>query len=245
MNRTAAEEIEKWHREAERALAARDYRRSHALCVQILSEDPRFADALFLLAMIAAEHGNFGKALDVIDRALAIDPGPGEYHAQRGRCLVALYRPREAFEAAVRALERNPDDALTLDTIGVVMTRTGAHAEAIEPFRRAVARDPEKASYQYNLGAALQFVGDFTAARAAYRRALAVDPNYFRAWSSLAQAARAPFSADEVACLEETLRSRTLGADAELHICHALAKQLEDVGKYAEAFRTLSRGKKR
>jgi tetratricopeptide (TPR) repeat protein len=241
----ATAELAAWHDAAARAISSREYRRAHELCLKILAAQPDFADAFFLLAMIAAEHGNFGKALEVVDRALALDSTRSDYHAQRGRCLIALHRPREAFEAASRALELAPRDALTLDTIGVVMTRAGAHAEALDPFRLAVARDSRKAAYQYNLGAALQFVGDFEAAQTAYRRALALDPAHYRAWSSLAQVATAPFTAAEVAMLERMLRSAGTDADAELHICHALAKQREDLGDYATAFRYLERGKRR
>ncbi|HEY8520543.1 MAG TPA: sulfotransferase, partial [Gammaproteobacteria bacterium] len=96
-----------------------------------------------------------------------------------------------------------------------------------------------------NLGSALQFVGDFAGAEAAYRRALAADPDYHRAWSALAQVAHAPFSPEEVAELVRRLERASLDPAAELHLCHALAKQLEDEGRYADAFRYLERGKRR
>jgi len=239
-----AADIDAWQREAELALNRREFERAHELCLRILAAEPAHAHALFLLAMIAAEHGNFGKALEVVDRALAIDATRADYFAQRGRCLVALRRPREAFESAQRALALGPRDALTLDTIGVVLTRAGAHAEALAPFRRAVERDPGKPAYHYNLGAAEQFVGDFRRAADAYRRALALDPKHYRAWSALAQVAKAPFSAAEVAEIERQLAAEPT-EDAELHLSHALAKQLEDLGRYAEAFRYLERGKRR
>ena len=241
----ALADLTSWHKEAEVALNRRDFRRVHDLCMRILAAEPAHADALFLLAMIAAEHGNFRKALEVVDRALAIDPRQAEYHAQRGRCLIALHRPREAFEAVARAHELAPSAALTLDTIGVVMTRAGAHAESVEPFRRAVARDSSKAAYHYNLGAALQFVGDFAGAAHALRAALALEPAHYRAWSALTQVARAPLSAAELAELERQLATGGLSEDAELHLCHALARQLEDAGRYAESFQYLVRGKAR
>ena len=234
-----------WQREAERALNRRDFRLAHELCLRILTAKPDHADAFFLLGMIAAEHRNYGKALEVIDRALAITPSKAEYLAHRGRCLLALQRPREAFEAAQSALALTPRDALTLDTIGVVMTRAGAHAEAIEPFRRAVDSDGGKPAYHYNLAASLQFVGDLAAAETEYRAALRLDPHLPRAWSSLAQIARAPFTPVEVAALERELERPDLDADAELHLCHALAKQHEDERRYETAFRVLERGKRR
>jgi tetratricopeptide (TPR) repeat protein len=237
--------VTEWHKQAVTALNRRDYRLAHSLCLKLLAAQPEHADALFLLGAIAAEHGNFGKALELIDRALAIGPERADYHAQRGRCLLPLQRPRDAFEAAQRALALAPSDALTLDTIGVVMTRTGAHAEALAPFRRAVERDPHKAPYHYNLGASLQFVGELATAEAEYRRALAVDPQFHRAWASLSQVARAPFSAAELTTLERMLADPSIEIEAELHVCHALAKQRENEGQYSAAFRYLERGKRR
>jgi tetratricopeptide (TPR) repeat protein len=234
-----------WHKEAERALNRRDYRLAHELCLKTLAAEPRHADALFLLGMIAAEHRNYAKALEVIDRAIGIEPRKAEYLAHRGRCLSALERPREAFEAAASALALAPVDALTLDTIGVVMTHAGAHTEALDPFHRAVARDAHRAAYRYNLGAALQFVGDLVGAEAQFRQALRLDPNHYRAWSSLAQVARAPLTPTDIATLTLALEDPTIDADAELHLRHALAKQHEDEGRYSEAFRELVRGKHR
>jgi tetratricopeptide (TPR) repeat protein len=238
-------ELQAWHREAERAVNARDYRRAHELCLRILVRAPEFADAFFLLGIIAAEHGNFAKAADVIGRALRLDAQRAEYHAQLGRCLLALDQPREALEATAHALALRPRDALTLDTIGVVMSRAGAYEESLDPFRRAVALDAGKAPYFYNLGASLQFVGDFTAAESAFRSALALDRNFHKAWSSLGQVSSQPFTANELAYLEAMLSARDVSVEAELHICHALARYYEHLGDYARSFRYLERGKLR
>ncbi|MCB1602787.1 MAG: tetratricopeptide repeat protein, partial [Xanthomonadales bacterium] len=73
-------------RQAEQALAARDYRRLHTLCTEVLQRNPRSAQALFLLALLAAEHQNHAKAVEVLDRALSLAPDRADYHAQKGRC---------------------------------------------------------------------------------------------------------------------------------------------------------------
>ncbi|HTE43200.1 MAG TPA: sulfotransferase [Steroidobacteraceae bacterium] len=245
---SAPSEVEAWRREAQGALNVRDFRRAHVLCTQILQRDAAHADAMFMLGMIAVEHGNFGKAVEVIRRAIELDGGRPEYHAQLGRCLIALHQHQEALLAAQGGLALDPVDALTLDTLGVVMVRAGMHAEAVDPFQRAVNRDAGKASYHYNHGAALQIVGDFPAAQAALRRALAIEPDHYRAWSSLAQVSRGALRAEDVAHVQSLLKRLPAAAsadDAQLHLHHALAKYFEDVGEYSKSFQSLLSGKVR
>lgn len=234
---------------AEAALARRDFQAAHAHCMAVLGAEPRTPQALFLLASIAAEHGNHGKALDVAGRAIAIDPGHAASHALRGRCFLALSRPREALEAARAGIAGRIDSAWVWDTLGVVLTRAGAHEEAIEPFRRAIALEAGKPAYHYNLGAALQFVGDFAAAETAYRAALALAPGDARTLSALAQLRKRPFAPAEVAALEAACARLAADPQADpdtwLHCAHALAKQREDEGDPVDAFRLLGPAKAR
>lgn len=237
-------ELQAWYREAERALAARQYRRTHELCLQMLSRSAAFAGAYYLLAIIALEHGNFAKAHELLERAVVLEADRPEFHAQLARCLIALQRIDAAAAAARQALRLQPQTALTLDTIGVVLSHVGAHAEAVAPLRGAVALAPQQAGYQYNLGAALQFSGDLQGARRAFLAAVQADPRHHRAWWSLAQVSHAPFEPAQLAALERLL-SAPLDVDAELHLRHALAKHHEDVGAYEQAFEQLKQGKQR
>jgi tetratricopeptide (TPR) repeat protein len=238
-------ELQAWQRAAEAALEEKDYRRAHALCMTILAAQPLSVDAFFLLALIAAEHANFGKALDVLGRALRIDPRRPELHAQRARCLLALHQQLEATQAALQAMHLEPTNALTFDTIGVVLTRAGAQLEALEPFRQAVRLAPDNPSYRYNLATTLQFAGDFSGAEAAYRATIRLDPKHHRAWSALAQLRRDSLTNADVDFLERWLADGTLDADTELHVRHALAKHEEDHGRHAAAFAHLAAGKRR
>jgi len=230
-----------WYREAERALAGRSYQRAHEWCMQILEKDPAHAGAFFVLALIAAEHDNFAKAADVLGRAIRLDPRNPRYHAHLARCHVALNRRRDARAAARVAVELAPRDAHTFDTLGVVLSRTGDHADAVPLFERAVALDRGNASYFFNLGAARQFSGQFEEAEVAYRRALALDPELYRAYSSLVQLRRATRDRNHVVELEALFARLENDAAAKLNIGHALAKELEDLGDYERAFEWLER----
>jgi tetratricopeptide (TPR) repeat protein len=239
----AGSELQHWYTHAEQALSARDYQRTHRLCMSILAAAPDFAGAMFLLGMIALEHRNFTKAAEVLERAIRLNPRDARCHAQLGRCLIALQQPRAAIEAAQRALALGPEDALTLDTIGVTLSHAGAHEQALQPFELAVARAPNQAAYHYNHGISLQFSGRFAAAEAALRRALQLDGQSFRAWTALSQVVRGPLPAADVQALQRALE-HTSNPEAQLQLSHALAKHYEELQLPAESFAWLERGKR-
>ena len=231
-------DIERSLREAERALARREYERAHAHAMGVLQRDPRSAVAYYLLGVIAAEHANPAKALEVAERGLSFDAANARLHALKARCLVALNQPQEAADSARTAGALEPKDALTLDTLGVVLTRAGFQAEALRWFERAVAKDPSNPSFWYNLGACLQFVGELGAAADAYRRTLAFDASQHRAHSALAQLGHG-----DVKHLETEFTRAADDPDKALHLGHAIAKRLEDAGEYERAFDWLERAK--
>jgi len=232
-------------REARQAFKARDFRAAHAACLQILVANREAAEPWFLLGMIAAEHDNVPRAVELISKAVALDPGQPAWHAQLGRLWLALNDPQSALLTARKGLSLANQDALTLDTLGVVLARTGAHDEAVVPFRQAVTHDPQPPAYWYNLGAAEQFIGNFAAATAAYRRAVVIDPAFFRGLSALAEVAPDGLAAAEVSAVEAALTRTDLTPDEELHLCHALARVHERGGRPREAMLALARGKQR
>jgi len=193
----------------------------------------------------AAERGQVGEGLALIERAIAVDPVYAEAHAQLARWLSRLYRARDAASAAERALALGPANAVTLDTIGVVFSRCGMHERAVTCFERAVAAEPSRASLHFNLASALKFLGRFDAAERAYETCLEREPRFWRAHSSLSQLRRQTPGCNHVARLSALLAGGDLEPDAELHLRHALAKELEDLGRYAESFAQLVAGKAR
>jgi Tfp pilus assembly protein PilF len=228
---------------ARRLVAARGFREAHALCVRALADDPACAEAYFLIAMIAAEHENFAKAAEVLDRALALAPDEARYHAQRGKCLARLGRVEEARRAAEGAAAREPGDALTLDTIGVVLSHAGDHARAANFFERAAALDRDNANIWHNLGVSRQFAGDFAGAEQAFEAELALQPEARRPYAALVNLRKQTRERNFIAELEAQFAAAEGDANARLSIGHALAKSYEDIGEELRAFEWLLRGK--
>jgi tetratricopeptide (TPR) repeat protein len=222
-------------------LARKAYREAHAVCLAILKDEPGNADAMFLLGLLTAEHGNLARAEELFRAATLYRPDHAGAHAQRARCLLALSRRADAVAAVHRAMENAPVDAFTLDTIGVVLSRAGLHDAALPFYERAVAKAPENAAYQYNYGAALQFGGKIDAARAAYLACAALGDS--RGLPAAVQITRQSADGNSIAALEDLFLQHADDPDASLRTGHALAKTYEDLKQPEAALRWLEKAK--
>jgi tetratricopeptide (TPR) repeat protein len=211
--------------------------------MKILESDPASAEAFTLLAILAADHDNHAKAIELFDRALASEPDHAKALVYKARSLVALLRRDEAVEAARAAARLNPADARTLDTLGVVFSRSGLHTEAVPFYEAATRANPDPANFHYNLGAALQFIGEMDLARNAYEACLERDPRDTRALSAIVQITRQTDEDNEIARLEAAFDATSDNAEDALRIGHALAKAHEDLGHSAKALDWLKRAK--
>ena len=227
---------------AEQQLEAKQYKNAHQLCLDALKIDPDAGEAFLTLAVIAADHANHARAVELYDRAIVGKARVSRALALKARSLVALNRRAEAIHAADAAAALDPQDAFTLDTLGVVFSRAGLHNRA-PPFYERAAKSGNTAGQYYNLGAALQFLGRFEEARAAYRECLARAPGHPRAWSSLIQITKQSREQNDIAALEEAFATHEDDADAVLNIGHALAKAHEDIGDPSGAMAWLDRAK--
>lgn len=204
----------------------------------LLQQSPAEPEGYFLLGLAMAEAGQIGKGIPLIEQA--IERGPtAEYLAQLSRLLITVRRDGQAAEAARKALDLGPGDALTNDTIGCVLARLGDHETSLAPFAAAVEAEPDNLEYRYNLAAACGFTGDVDRARANYEAILAVDPGNARVHYALAILSRQSAGSNHVKRLKGALEQARKPADA-LRIRYALAKELEDIGEADDAFRHLS-----
>ncbi len=239
------EEKSRWLlQQASRNLADRNYREAHAACLEALQQNPRNAEAFYLLGVLAADHGNHAKAVDLFDRAIAIAGNLGAYHAERGRSLLALSRQGEAVAAAEMAAACADLSPRTLDTIGVIFSRGGLHERALGFYEAATRLDGAVPGFWYNLAAARQFAGNFDNARQAYRKVLDLDPMHAKAFSALVLMRRQTRDDNELEKLEALFsRLDRDDADGRLHIGHAIAKTYEDLGELPTAMTWLERAK--
>jgi len=232
---------------AQAALAARDWPRLRALAAQLVADAADDDQAQFWAGIAALELRQVQAAQLFLKRAIALTPASqvadrAARLAQLARAQSLLGEANAAAERAMEALALRPSDPLTLDTLGVVLSRANRHADAARAFAIAAGLHPQQPAFHFNLGAALEFTGDFDGAEAAFEAAVAIEPAHWRSHHALAQLRRATSGRHHLDRLSGLLPNAREPASALL-LRHALAKELEDLGRYEEALEHLKAGK--
>lgn len=169
---------------------------------QILQANPRHADALHGLGMLALQSGHREAAEDLITQAIKLKPS-AEFRLTLANAWIALNRPRDAVDAVRTVLSARGNDPAAWQTLGHALSDSGQAEEAVTAYRNALRLRPDLPDIRNNLGSALRQAGDLAAAEAELRQAPA-EPFALVNLSSV-QKERGRF-ADAEATLRQALR---------------------------------------
>jgi len=229
------------HQQGLQLIQQRRFKEAHACLAQLIEHDPKHADSYFLLGVINLEYGQVQKSIRLMEKAVSLH-AKDEYlaHLAKGYSLIGALDKAKAIAEALPA--QSIQQHLTLDTLGVALSRVGLHQLALAYFQRAVSLHKTRAAYYYNLGVSLKFIGDFPLAKAAFEQALQLEPDYYQAHYALSDLAMTTDATARIEQLQQ-VKSRLHSADALLHIGHALAKEYEAIADYPSAMAELTQAK--
>ena len=154
--------------------------------------DPNFAEALALLSWCRATRPIFGmssapeddlyQARELAKRALTADPENSQALCYAGFSVLLTTRDYEtAFDLYAKALERNPNSALTYLVWGWTANHAGDGNTAISKFKHGLRLSPsDPSAYQFELGLAFAHTCEGYPKEALrwIRRALPSSPSY-------------------------------------------------------------------
>ncbi|MGD0831580.1 MAG: tetratricopeptide repeat protein [Terracidiphilus sp.] len=235
-----------FHQSGQLAQAEQIYR-------QILDLDPRHADSLHLLGVLAHQVGRNDVSVELIRKAIAIDKRPAAYHSNLGTALQALGNFDEAAACYESALKLKPDLAEAQMNLGVVLEAQGNLDSAEKHFRRALALRPSLAEAHVNLGNILQTQGKQAEAVARYERALQIKPDMAEVHGNLGNAHQARGNLEEaITSYKRALSLKPTIPELHTNLANALlaqgnlhdaeisyARALELRPQYAEAWYNL------
>jgi tetratricopeptide (TPR) repeat protein len=149
---------------------------------------------------------------------------------------------RSALKITELASSLGPDTPRYWAAVGRLFTECNAPARALPVFERASAADPRNPEYSYYLAVVQRMMGDFESAETNLDKVLLARPDFYGAHYMRADLRTQTSDRNHVEVLRRLLARSTCSGPADTLLYFALAKELEDVGEYADSFQILKRG---
>ncbi len=151
------------------------------LYAQVLRRQPGNFDALHLLGLLALQTRRTRQGVELIGKAIAINPGFAPAHINLGNGLRDLKRPEDAVASCDNAIALAPNLAEAYSTRGNALLDLSRFEEALASYDKAIALKPDYAEAYINRGNALIDLRRPEDAVASFDNAIALKPGYAEA----------------------------------------------------------------
>jgi predicted O-linked N-acetylglucosamine transferase (SPINDLY family) len=179
---------------------------AEALYRQILTQNPTHADALHRLGVIAFQTGQDAAAIDLIRKAIAVQPNDAAYHLNLANAL----RRSGDFETAIasysKAIQLRPDLFEAPHNLAKLLREQGKLDDAIAVLTRVLQINPHLPEIHNALGLVYRLQSKLSDAAAEYTKALELRPDVPRVLNNLANVLKEQGKLDEaLACYDRAL----------------------------------------
>jgi len=188
---------------------------------EVLTRAPGHVDALHLLGVLLTQTQRLQNGVELIDKALRLQPTFAEAHGNRGGALRQLKRPEEALASYDKAVALKPAYVDAHCGRGIVLRELGRLEEALASYDAALALRPDYAEAHNNRGNVLRQLNRLEEAAASYDKAIALRSNFIEALLNRAN----------VLCELHRLDDALASVDAVLRLMPKLAEAHSERGK--------------
>jgi hypothetical protein len=180
--------------------------------------------------------GRLAEALPLAERAVAQASMCVPGHSFLASLLFKLGRDAEAGEVIDRAVQLATGTAEAYDGLAYVSTELGRHERANALYRRAIDLEPRWSRAWYHLACSERSFGRLEAAEEACERSIAVDGREYPSLLLRSELRVQTADANHIADLQRRLADPRLDVHGRIFLGYALAKELDDVQRFDEAF---------
>ena len=138
---------------------------------------PNDPELLCLQAYSYRKTGEYQKAVDIVSRAIPLDPRAVRY-ANRGYGYLALGNYSAALMDAEAGITQDPSYTTNYGVKALALQGLSKNPEAVAAIDTAIAQSPDSAHYWHIKGRVLSGGGDCSGAAAALEKSIALDPDY-------------------------------------------------------------------
>src|ERR1700734_1306313 len=158
-------------------------------------------------------------------------------HGLLAALLLKLGRAADAEQVVTHALTLQTGSADAYDGLAFISMSLGEHERANRLYRRATELAPQDPRFWYNLACSERSLGRLAEAEAACDRGIALDPSQYPTYLLRSELRVQHFSANHIEELQGRLTQAGGDYRALIFLGYALGKELDDVGRFDEAFR--------
>jgi tetratricopeptide (TPR) repeat protein len=231
------------HSRAHELLRSGRVSEAEQLAQELVRSAPHDPRGWSLLAQVSCSAGRNDEALLHLERAALCAPGDPSHLLRYGQTLAASGRRRHALAIADRLAAMPLSGAATFDALGTLYAYCDEPLQASQMFTRAVAAAPaHSGGFLYNLATAQRMMGKLEEAESNLDRVIAAKPDDYGAYYTRSDLRTQTPERNHVAQLTKILQTPHLPRAAEIGLCFALAKELEDTGAHEVSFGYLKRG---
>jgi len=151
---------ERWNDYGIGLLLQGDLKGAEAAFLKVIDMDPQYADGPVNVARARIQEGNVEAAIDMLEKALKIDPELAKTHFFMGTALKTLGKYDEALTHLRAAAAKYPRDRVVLNQMGRVQFLQRRFDDAVATFQRVLLVDPEDLQAHYNLMLCYQGLGN-------------------------------------------------------------------------------------
>ena len=152
---------------------------------RILQAKPHHSDSLHLLGVIANQIGNYLLSIELIGKAIEINPKESIFYNNIGNAFKACGSLEQALTSYQKALEIKPDFAAALVSMGSIYKELARFEEAISCFKKALEVNEGFADAYYNMAIVLKEQNKIDEAIICYTTCLELSPGFSDAYFNL------------------------------------------------------------
>ena len=227
--------------EARRAAQAKDWAGVRSGARRILDRDRNSAEGRFLLGLAEKGAGRTHEAIEAFSRAVDLDRNRYDAAIELAGQYVHQHRYGEAAGLLQQYEHLLGNSPMYLDMAGTIYVNIGLPERGRPLYRKADELQPGIDAIRANLAACSVFVGQIDEARALYSDLLVKYPNHQRNHYELSRLGRA-VDDSHVKQMKAVLQATRLPPARNIYLYYALGKELEDLGRWDEAFEYYKRG---
>ncbi len=172
-------------------------------------------------------------AADAVNKALALSPSTGDFHALMARLMIQTGQRIEAMRAVQNGLRHGCQHSHGWQDLAVCANLLHRHHDAAKAFTHALRKTPNDVTLLCNAASNARHLGRLEQARQWLQKAVKLQPDNARAWWMLA-----PLSPDKAALVKplETLWQRVPDAASRVYLGFALSHVHEAMQDTAKAW---------